>query len=167
MRRRASSKPPWAHGRRRRPGLTGACAGSARGDMAAGIQLSQRIPTLYAGAEDVARYVSEVTDGRFSIVIAAGEDAVPTGQVLGRQGRRGRMRPHGLDPLFRYRPGAQLRRRRAVRPEHAPDARLDDAGRGPGAHARAVWQAQHPELSLRLHRRADGRLVSRRDQDRR
>lgn len=39
-------------------------------------------PTLYAGAEDVARYVSEVTDGRFSIVIAAGEDAVPTGQVL-------------------------------------------------------------------------------------
>ena len=50
--------------------------------MAAGIQLSQRIPTLYAGAEDVARYVSEVTDGRFSIVIAAGEDAVPTGQVL-------------------------------------------------------------------------------------
>jgi len=39
-------------------------------------------PTLFAGAEDVARYVSEVTDGRFSIEIFPAGDLVQPGQVL-------------------------------------------------------------------------------------
>ncbi|WP_332613509.1 TRAP transporter substrate-binding protein [Achromobacter sp. ESBL13] len=39
-------------------------------------------PTLFAGAEDVARYVSEVTDGRFTIQIFPAGDLVQPGQVL-------------------------------------------------------------------------------------
>ena len=39
-------------------------------------------PTLFAGAEDVARYVSEVTEGRFSIEIFPAGDLVQPGQVL-------------------------------------------------------------------------------------
>mgnify|MGYP002040163650 CR=1 FL=1 len=39
-------------------------------------------PTLFAGAEDVARYVAEVTDGRFRIEIFPAGDLVQSGQVL-------------------------------------------------------------------------------------
>ncbi|MFD4839928.1 TRAP transporter substrate-binding protein [Achromobacter sp. NPDC058515] len=39
-------------------------------------------PTLFAGAEDVARYVAEATDGRFSIEIFPAGDLVQPGQVL-------------------------------------------------------------------------------------
>ncbi|WP_251865732.1 twin-arginine translocation signal domain-containing protein [Achromobacter sp. Marseille-Q4962] len=39
-------------------------------------------PTLFAGAEDVARYLSDVTDGRFQIEIFPAGDLAPAGQVL-------------------------------------------------------------------------------------
>ena len=39
-------------------------------------------PTLFAGAEDVARYVSDVTDGKFRIEIFPAGDLVDAGQVL-------------------------------------------------------------------------------------
>lgn len=39
-------------------------------------------PTMSAGAEDVARYVSEVTDGRFTIEIYPAGDLVQPGQIL-------------------------------------------------------------------------------------
>ncbi len=39
-------------------------------------------PTLFAGAEDVARYVADVTDGRFRIEIFSAGDLVEAGQVL-------------------------------------------------------------------------------------
>ena len=39
-------------------------------------------PTLFAGAEDVARYVSDVTDGKFRIEIFSAGDLVDAGQVL-------------------------------------------------------------------------------------
>jgi TRAP-type mannitol/chloroaromatic compound transport system substrate-binding protein len=46
-------------------------------------------PTLFAGAEDVARYVAEVTDGRFTIEIFPAGDLVQPG-----------LRPYGVDPLL-------------------------------------------------------------------
>ncbi|CAA9278286.1 MAG: TRAP transporter solute receptor, unknown substrate 6, partial [uncultured Acetobacteraceae bacterium] len=82
-------------------------------------------------------------------------------------GRHPRMRPD-LHPVL-HRQGALLRLllQPALRPHHPADDRLDAARRRQGGGRRALRRLQHRRPGRGRHRRADGRLVPPRGEERR
>ena len=141
----------------------------SRQSNGAWLRASRRASTrCTAAAEDIAKRVAKITDGKFQIRVFAAGEIVPPLQVLDAvQTRHGRVRPDGELLLRRQGSDVCVRHRDPVRHECAPAERVDVLRRRHRADARAVQGVQHHPVSRRQYRHADGRLVPQGDQDRR
>ena len=83
------------------------------------------LDTIYGAAETMSKYVSEATDGNFTLqVFPAGELVPGSGSGRCRVGRNGRGLPHGALLLLGQGPDLCAGCRDALRPERPPDERL-------------------------------------------
>ena len=101
------------------------------------------LDTIYGGAEQFSKYVSEMTDGKFQIQVFAAGEIVPGLQALDATSERHRRDvPHGV--LLLCRQGSDLCDLRvgAVRPQRAPAELLVVSGRRHGARQRVLQEVR-------------------------
>ena len=124
------------------------------------------LDTIYGGAEQLSKYVAEMTDNKFQIQVFAAGELVPGLQALDATSNGTVEMCHTVCVLLR-RQGPDLCDLRfgAVRPERAPAELLVVPGRRRGTRQRVLQEVRRDRLSLRQYRHADGRLVPQGDQD--
>ena len=124
------------------------------------------LDTIYGGAEQLSKYVAEMTDNKFQIQVFAAGEVVPGLQALDATANNTVEMCHtvsyyyvGKDPTFAIFASVPF----------GLNARQQNSwlvsGRRQRTRQRVLQEARRDRLSLRQHRHPDGRLVPQGDQD--